>query len=199
MRVVPLLVLMFTAFSAFGQSNDVAVWAGSSTVGKTTDTGSDIRFDRGHAYGVSFTHFFSDHFAAEVAAFDLRHDGTIRIGGVDALDIGSLTMTPVAFTAQWHAGHAHRFDPYAGGGLAYTRSGHIHSADLENAGIGSVSVKSRIGWTAVLGASYSVIKPVAIAAEARYFGYHPSSGPSDASVNLQLSPVVYSLGLRWRF
>jgi outer membrane protein W len=199
MRVVPLLVLTLTTFSAFAQSNDVGVWAGRSTVGRTPTGGSEIRFDGGDAFGVSFTHFFSNHYAGEVAAFNLRHEGTIRVAGVDALDIGRLTMTPIVLTLQWHAEHTHRFDPYAGGGLAWVRSSSIHSADLDSAGIGRVSVKSRTGWTAVVGASYAFMKPVAIAGEARFIGYHPSSGPSDARVTLNLSPVIYSLGVRWRF
>ena len=199
MRFVPLLVLTFTAFSAFAQSNDVAVWAGSSVVGTTPTGGTEIRFDRGDGFGASFTHFFSHHYAAEIAAYRLRHDGKVRFEGVDTFDIGRLTMTPLVATLQWHAEHDRRFDPYAGAGLAYTRAGSLHSDDLDRLGVGRVRIKGRTGWTAVAGASYAFMKPVAIAAEARFIGYHPSSGPSDARVTLQLSPVIYSLGLRWRF
>ena len=199
MRVVPLLVLAFAAFSAFAQTNDVAVWGGSSTVGRTPSGGADVKFDRGDAFGVSFTHFFSHHYAAEVAAYHLRHDGVIRVGGVDAIDVGRLTMTPLVFTLQWHAEHARRFDPYIGGGLAYVRASSLHSADLDAAGVGRVDVQGRLGWTGVLGASYAFTRPLAVAAEARFIGYHPDSGPPDSRLTLQLSPVVYALGLRWRF
>ncbi len=198
MRVVA-VVLALSAFPLFGQSNEVAVWAGGSRVGTTNTAGSEVHFDNGNALGISFTHFFSDHYAAEIAAFSLRHDGTIRIGGVDALDIGRLRMTPIVATLQWHAEHARRFDLYAGGGLAYVRSNSIRSADLENAGIGRVNVKSRVGWTGLVGGSYAFMKPLAVAAEARYIGYQPVSGPAENSLRLQLSPVVYSVGLRWRF
>jgi len=199
MRGAPVVVLALIALPLFAQSNDVAVWVGTSRVGTTATSGSDIHFDNGHSYGVSFTHFFSHHYAAEIAAFDLRHDGVIRVGGVSAFDIGRLQMTPIVATLQWHAEHAHRFDPYLGGGLAYVRSSSIHSADLDNAGIGRVSVKSRIGWTALVGGSYAFTKPLAVAVKARYIGYEPTSGPSGSSVRLQLSPLIYSLGLRFRF
>jgi outer membrane protein W len=199
MRVVPLLVLTFAAFSALAQSNDVAVWAGKSAVGRTPLAGSDIKFDRGDAFGISYTHFFSHHYAAEIAAYQLRHDGQIRVGGVDTLDIGRLTLTPIVLTLQWHAERFRRLDPYLGGGLAYTRASTIHSADLDAAGIGSVKVAGRTGWTGLAGLTFAFMPQLAVAGEARVIGYQPGSGPRNARVTLQLSPVVYSLGLRWRF
>ncbi|HUJ13639.1 MAG TPA: OmpW family outer membrane protein [Thermoanaerobaculia bacterium] len=199
MRAVPVLAIALIAFPVFAQTNDVAVWGGSSRVGNTPTIGSNVHFDRGSAYGVSFTHFFSHHYAAEIAAYELRHDGTIRVAGVDALDIGRLTMTPLTATLQWHAEHEHRFDPYAGAGLAWVHASNIHSSDLTNAGIGTVHVESRVGFTALAGASYAITHPFAVAVEARYIGYQPSSGPADARLKLQLSPLVYSVGLRWRF
>src|SRR5213594_3761937 len=117
--VVPVVVLALIAVPLFGQSNDVAVWIGSSRVGTTSTGGSDIHFDRGNAF-----------------------------------DVGKLKMTALTGMLQWHAERWHPLDPYIGGGMAYVRSNDIHSADLENAGVGTVNVKSRIGWCAVLGASY---------------------------------------------
>jgi outer membrane protein W len=78
------------------------------------------------------------------------------------------------------------------------RSDSLHSSDLDNAGIGRVKIKSRIGWAADAGVMYNVTNKIGVGFDARYIGYRPSSGPSDASVRLQLSPVIYSLGLRWR-
>ncbi len=199
MRLPFVLVVALVALPLLAQSNDVAVWIGGSRVGTTNADGTDIHFDRGNSVGVGVNHFFSDHFSGELAAFNLRHNGSLRIGGVQAFDIGHLRMTSISAMLQWHAAHSRRLDPYVGGGLAYVRSNSIHSADLDSAGVGRVNVKSRVGWTALLGASWAVTKPLAVAAEARYIGYRPSSGPRDNSVKLELSPTVYSLGLRWRF
>jgi len=199
MRVVPLLLLTLAALPLFGQSNDVAVWAGSSSVGKTTLAGSDIRFDRGDAFGASFTHFFSHHYAAEIAAYDMRHDGTVRVQGVDVIGVGRLHMMSFGATLQWHAEHSRRIDPYLGGGLAWTRAGSLHTADLDNAGIGRVSIESRIGFTGLAGVSVGLVKQLAVAGEVRTIGYHPNSGPKSDQVRLELSPLLYSLGLRWRF
>lgn len=199
MRLPIVLVVAFVALPVLAQSNDVAVWVGGSRVGTTNTGGTDIHFDRGNSVGVGVNHFFSNHLSGELAVFNLRHNGSLRIGGVQAFDIGRLRMTPISAMLQWHAAHARRFDPYIGAGLAYVRSNSIHSADLDNAGVGRVNVKSRVGWTALLGGSWTVRKPLAVAAEARYIGYRPSSGPRDSSVKLELSPTLYSLGLRWRF
>ncbi len=197
-HVVPIVVLALIAVPMFGQSNDIAVWIGSSRVGSTDTGGAAVHFDRGDSVGVSWNHFFSAQLSTELAAFAVRHDGTIKVGGVDAFDVGRLRMIPITAMIQWHLVHFRRIDPHLGGGLAYVRSDDLHSSDLDIAGIGTVNVKSRIGWTTDAGVMYSVTNKLGVGVDARYIGYRPSSGPSDASVKLHLSPVIYSLGLRWR-
>jgi len=199
MRSSVLLSVALMAFPVFAQRNDVAVWGGMSRVGSTDVTGTTIHFDRGTAYGASFNHFFGDHLSGELAAFEVRHDGSIRIAGTNTFDVGSLRMTPIAATVQWHLGRGQKFDVYAGGGAAYVRSNSLHSSDLDAAGVGRVDVKSKTGWTGVGGVSWSFMHALAVTGEARYIGYRPDSGPSAARVRLELSPTLYSLGLRWRF
>lgn len=199
MRVIKALgLLLLTAAPLTAQNNDVGVWIGRSRVGTTTTSGTDVRFDQGDSFGASLNHFFGPHLSAEVAVFSLRHDGSLDIGGEHVFDIGRLRMTPLTGTLQYHVASG-RLDPYIGGGLAYVKTSSLHSADLDTAGIGSVRVKSRVGGTAVLGVSYMVRPPFGIGADVRYIGYHPSSGPADNSVKLELSPIIYSVGLRWRF
>ena len=198
-RVVLVVALALIGLPLFGQSNDVTVWVGSSRVGSTNSGGTDIHFDRGDAFGVSLNHFFSSRFSGELAVFALRHDGSLRIGGVKAFDVGRLRMIPVTGTLQWHFGILPRLDAHVGPGLAYVHSDSLHSSDLDAAGVGRVKVKSRIGLTADGGLSYGLTDHLGVGADARYIGYRPSSGPSDNSVKLHLSPIIYSLGLRWRF
>ena len=198
-RLVLVVALALTGLPLFGQSNDVTLWVGSSRVGTTHSGGTDIHFDRGDSLGVSLNHFFSSRLSAELGVFMVRHDGSLRIGGFDAFNVGRLRMTPVTATLQWHLGHFRRLDAYVGPGLAYVRSDSLHSTDLDNAGVGRVKVSSRIGWTADAGVSFAVTQRFAVGGDARYIGYRPSSGPADSSVKLELSPMIYSLGLRWRF
>jgi outer membrane protein W len=197
-HIVPIVVLALIAVPMFGQSNDIAVWIGSSRVGTTNTSGSSVHFDRGDSFGASWNHFFSAQLSAELAAFAVKHKGTLRVGGVDAFDVGRLRMIPITAMVQWHLVHFRRIDPHLGGGLAWVRSDSLHSSDLDNAGIGRVRVKSRIGWAADAGVMYGITDKLGVGVDARYIGYRPSSGPSDASVKLELSPVIYSLGLRWR-
>ena len=196
-HVVPIVVLAFVAIPLFAQ-NDIGVWAGTSRVGTTNDSGSAIRFDRGNSFGVSWNHFFSAQLSTELAAFAVRHDGTIGVGGFDVLKVGQLRMTPFSAIVQWHLVHFRRIDPHLGGGLAYVRSDSLHSADLDAAGVGRVRVKSRIGWTDDAGVMFGITDKLGVGVDGRYIGYRPMSGPPDATVRLQLSPVIYSLGLRWR-
>jgi outer membrane protein W len=196
-HVVPIVVLALIAIPLFGQ-NDVAVWVGKSRVGATNTSGASVHFDRGNSVGASWNHFFSAQLSGELAAFAVRHNGTLQVGGVNAFDVGRLRMIPVTAMVQWHLVHFRRIDPHLGGGLAYVRSDSLHSSDLDNAGIGSVKVKSRVGWAADAGLTYGITDKLGVGVDARYIGYRPSSGPSDASLKLQLSPVIYSLGLRWR-
>jgi len=197
-HVVPIVFLALIAVPLFGQSNDIAVWIGKSRVGTTNTSGASVHFDRGDSFGASWNHFFSNQLSTELAAFAVRHDGTLKVGGVDAFDVGRLRMIPITAMVQWHLVHFRRIDPHLGGGLAYVRSDNLHSSDLDNAGIGRVKIKSRIGWAADAGVMYGITDKLGVGVDARYIGYRPSSGPSDASVKLELSPVIYSIGLRWR-
>lgn len=198
-RAVLIVFLGLITVPLFAQSNDVAIWFGASRVGSTNADGTDIHFDRGDSFGASINHYWSDHLSAELAVFAARHDGSLRVGGVDAFDIGRLRMIPVTAMLQWHLDRSRPIDPYLGAGLSYVRADSLHSADLDSVGVGRVSVKSRIGWTAGAGVSYTIWNPFAVAADVRYIGYRPASGPTGETVKLQLSPVLYSLGLRWRF
>jgi outer membrane protein W len=198
-RAVLVVVLGLITLPLCAQSNDVAVWFGASRVGSTDVEGTDIRFDRGNAVGASLNHYWSNHLSAELAVFAVRHDGALRVGGVNAFDVGRLRMIPITAMVQWHHDRMGRIDPYLGGGLTYVKTDNLHSSDLDAAGVGRVRVKSRIGWTAGAGLSYSVAHSLAIGADARYIGYRPESGSGSDTVKLELSPVLYSLGLRWRF
>ena len=196
-HVVPIVVLALIAIPVFGQ-NDVAVWVGKSRVGATNTSGASVHFDRGDSVGASWNHFFSAQLSAELAAFAVHHNGTLQVGGVNAFDVGRLRMIPVTAMMQWHLVHFRRIDPHLGGGLAYVRSDSLHSSDLDAAGIGRVKVEGRVGWAADAGLMYGITNKLGVGVDARYIGYRPSSGPPDASLKLQLSPVIYSLGLRWR-
>jgi outer membrane protein W len=199
-HVIPIVFLALIAVPMFGQSNAVAVWIGRSRVGTTNTGGASVHFDRGDSFGASWDHFFSAQLSTELAAFAVRHKGgTLRVGGVDAFDVGRLRMIPITAMVQWHLVHFQRIDPHLGGGLAYVRSDSLHTSDLDAAGIGRVRVESRIGWAADAGLMYGITDRLGVGVDARYIGYRPSSGPSNASLKLQLSPVIYSVGLRWRF
>ncbi|MDQ6803122.1 MAG: hypothetical protein M3041_20150 [Acidobacteriota bacterium] len=197
-HVVPIVFLALIAVPMFGQSNDFAVWIGKSRVGTTNTSGAAVHFDRGDSIGASWNHFFSAQLSAELAAFAVKHNGKLQVGGVNAFDVGRLRMIPITAMAQWHLVHFRRIDPHLGGGLAYVRSDSLHSSDLDTAGIGRVKIKSKIGWAADAGVMFGITDKLGIGTDLRYIGYRPSSGPSDASVKLELSPVIYSVGLRWR-
>jgi outer membrane protein W len=197
-HVVPIVALALIALPLCAQSNDLAVWFGTSRVGSTTEEGATVRFDRGDSFGASWEHHFSEQLATEVAAFAVKHDGSIRVDGVDVFDVGSLRMIPVTAMVQWHLVHFRRLDPHLGGGLAYVRSDELSSSDLDDAGVGKVKIKSRMGWAADAGLTFGITPKLGVGVDARYIGYRPSSGPSDATVKLHLSPVIYSFGVRWR-
>ncbi|HKB81246.1 MAG TPA: OmpW family outer membrane protein [Thermoanaerobaculia bacterium] len=194
-----IVLAALVALPLAAQSNDVTVWGGVARMGSTDATGTTIRFDRGTAYGAGFEHFFGDHLSGELAVFALRNDGSVEIAGSPLFTTGSLQTTPLTATLQWHRARDARFDVFAGGGVAYVRSNSLHSSDLDTLGIGRVDVKSKIGWTMVGGVSYAFVPAFAAVAEARYIGYRPDSGPSDARVRLNLNPLLYLAGVRWRF
>lgn len=195
------IAVTFLALSLNAQTNELGVWAAASQVGDTNVEGSEIAFDAGKGFGVSFNHFWTRSLSTEFSATALSHDGRITITGEPALDIGSLDLIPVTATVQWHFARGSLLSPYIGGGVSYVMADDLRSADLQQIEVDRVEIDSKVGWVAQAGLDIGLTTRFAIAADAKYIAYSPqSAAPGDpAPVDLELDPLIFSLGVKLRW
>jgi outer membrane protein W len=197
-----LLIVLLTLLSIplAAQNNDVGIWYSSVHTSKTTDLDGSIDFDRGSGYAVSLNHFWADWLSTEVAVTSLRQDGSLTVGDQTLLDLGRLKITAITLAGQLHFIRRSRIDPYIGGGVAMVRAGDLQSSDLDLADIGNVKIGNKTGWMANGGINLALSPSVALAVDAKYFPYKPSSSAAGGDkVELKLNPTVLSAGIRFRF
>jgi outer membrane protein len=168
-----------------------------------TDFGTDFTtdFENDPSFGASLNCFFTPHFAAEVSAFSLRSKASLLVGGTAALDLGKLDLTPISLGAQFHILGDRRFDPYIGAGVSYIIANDFHSADLEAVNLGTIELDSKASYYLNAGVAVEIIHGLGLVVDARKFNYETSSRSSVTGVeqDLDLSPLVLSGGLRFRF
>lgn len=183
------------------QSNDLGFFAVSSHVASPvrTDPTTQLEFKAKIGYGLSFNHFWGRHFSTELAADVTKNDAKLTIGGVQALALGRLKQTVITGTLQWHFGGS-TVDPYLGLGAAYVKTDDLRSNDLNLADIGAVKVDNKTAAVANAGINLAMTRTMALAFDAKYIPLKPNAaGISGAGQTLKLNPLIYGLGLRFRF
>ena len=195
------VVMLLFAFSMNAQAGEIGLWIATSQVGETLVDESEISFDNGEGFGISFNHFWTPNLSTEFAATPLKHDGTIEVGEFPTFDLGSLDIIPVTATAQWHFARGGRFSPYVGAGISYVMADDIESDDLRSIGVDKVEVDSKVGWLAQAGIDIGLSERFAVAVDAKYIPYSPeSTDPADPEpVKLDLDPLVISAGVKFRW
>ena len=199
--LLSLIAALFVTATASAQSgsNEVALKISNASYSSTTEddpAGSvELSFKGRTGYGASFNHYWTNRVSTEFGIDSLESRLHISSGGV-GLDVGKLETTALTALAQYHFGSNARFDPYAGGGIAYM-SGKFK---IDNPDIGendSVDLKNDFTWAADAGVNFRVTPRAAIGLDAKYIPYRPTD-ESDAD-RLDVNPIIYSLSVRFRF
>ncbi len=195
------LVIALVALPTAAQSNDFGVWVATSQIGDTTVEDSEVAFDNGDGFGVSYNHFWTRNVSTELSAIALSHDGEITVTGTSAFDIGSLDLLPITATAQWHFARGARVSPYLGAGVSYVMADDLESDDLRLIGIDKVEVDSDVGWVGQAGVNIALTPRFAFGVDAKYIRYRPDSAAAgdDEAVRLDLDPLVFSAGVKFRW
>jgi outer membrane protein W len=194
--------LALVSLPLVAQSSDIGIWAVASHATGSTMTDATTRFELEDkiGYGVSFNHFWGRHLSTELAASATKNDATLTIGGVQALTFGRLQQTVVTGTLQWHFAGATRVDPYLGVGAAYVKTKDLRSNDLDLADIGTVKIDNKTAALANAGINLGLTRIIALAIDVRYIPLKPgAAGLTGATLPLKLNPLIYALGLRFRF
>ncbi len=160
-------------------------------------------FSTGGGLGMGVAWFFADRLALELKAAGLVADVHIRRVGSDFVfnaDLGNVQIYPLTAIVQWHLLERGAIRPYLGAGV-----GHVILRNIEqNVGtITGVKFEDPTGLVVNGGLQWSWSKRWSLNADARYIPIETSSeatilGP-DASVELNLRPLVVAFGMRYHF
>ena len=149
---------------------------------------------------VDVSYFFTKHLAAElVLTYPQKHDVTVEksvLGG--PVKIGTFKHLPPTLSLQYHFTPDADFRPYVGAGINYTW---IMDDNLEIPGVGQLTLESgSFGGSYGAGFDYRLdknfflnvdVKKVYISSDVKLGGNKVTS--------VGVDPILYSIGLGWRF
>lgn len=197
------LLLLLAAAPLLAQgANRITVWTSRTEMQGENDYPGGFTTDlpEGSALGLSVHRFFGRFLAAEAAAFGLRSNAALAFEGT-SIPIGKLDLTVATLGGQFHAFRDARLDPYAGAGAAYVMADDLLSPELQATGINRLELGSEFTWFVNAGIGLRITDGLGIVLDARYVPYETTarSQTTGISRDLDVSPRVYSLGLRMKF
>lgn len=195
-----LLLLAATPVVAQDRPVDWTLWASMADIGSNELGEFTVENDDSFGFGLSANFFLSRRFSAELAVFALQSDADMTFDQFE-FELGEVDIIPVTLGLQVHFAPESRWDPYLGAGGAWVSASDFESDDLDNLGIGAIEVDDEMTWFANAGLGYRFGEQVGLALDVRYIAYEPTttSKVTGASEDLDLSPLMVSLGLRARF
>nr|WP_024309645.1 MULTISPECIES: OmpW family outer membrane protein [unclassified Pseudomonas] len=197
------------------QAGDIIVRAGAITVDPHEDSsnvkiggvkaaGTAATLDSDTQLGLNFAYMLTDKLGVELlAATPFSHDiGTKGLGG---LKLGSVKHLPPTLSLVYYPlDSKSAFQPYVGAGINYTWFFDDKlSSEAEGAGFRGLDLKDSWGWAAQLGADYMLTDSLMINAQVRYIDIETKgttyAGTTKVSVDVDVDPFVYMVGLGYKF
>lgn len=197
-----ILVLLLAASSAMAQIEMTVYGTRLDVTGENRYKGGvDLKFDDGSGFGAGINYFVTRRFSAELAVFGVRSEGVMRLGEITIADLGSLDLLPISLLAQFHLSPKGRFDPYIGAGVAYVMSDDLASDDLDALEAGTVELEDLASLAINGGLVVRFTDNFGVLLDARYFDYKPTSFSTgdDTQVDLEIKPLLLSVGVQFRF
>lgn len=197
------------------QAGDIIVRAGAITVDPHEDSsnvkiggvkaaGTAATLDSDTQLGLNFAYMLTDQLGVELlAATPFSHDiGTKGLGG---LKLGSVKHLPPTLSLVYYPlDSKSAFQPYVGAGINYTWFFDDKlSSEAEGAGFRGLDLKDSWGWAAQIGADYMLTDNLMINAQVRYIDIETTgttyAGNTKVSVDVDIDPFVYMVGLGYKF
>lgn len=198
LKQITLVALMGLSASAIAGQWQVKL--GGSVVAPTQDTQTAlgvVEADHEYAFTPSVEYFFNDNISTELLlAAPINHD--VQLAGTDVVRIKHL---PPTLTAKYHFKNNTGFTPYIGvGGTAFV------AWDERTKGLGDtdVKVKEDFGFAGQIGFNFQPAdaKNWGVFLDARYAQLSPEvtlSGDVAAQFDLDIDPMVYTIGYSYKF
>ena len=178
----------------------------------TTDLGGEATLNNNTQLGLNFAYMVTNKVAVELlGASPFEHDVAIKGTVADAVDgaLGKVKHLPPTLSAVYFpldAGSA--FQPYVGVGVNYTwffDEETTASAESNTPSLTNLKVKNSWGWAAQVGADYMLTENIMLNGQIRYIDIDTEAtvdvadGASTAKVDVDIKPVVYMVGLGYKF
>ena len=203
------------------QAGDIIVRAGAITV-QTKENSSSVKVDRGGLagadlggkatlgndtqLGLNFAYMLTDHWGVELlAATPFKHDVAIKNTLLGSQDLGSLKHLPPTLSAVFYPMDSKAaFQPYVGAGINYTVFfDESVRGSAKKEGYSNLRVQNSWGWAAQVGADYMLTDSLMINGQIRYIDIDTTAyvnyNGNRAKVNVDVEPLVYMVGLGYKF
>ncbi len=207
---ITFLLGLLAALPALAQAPvDVSVFAsGVDAQGDTPfEGGLEADFESGTGFGVAVNWFWGQRLSTEFAASAVSLDAGLEAADEAAdedeflIDLGSADLTPITATLQFHFARDRRIDPYVGAGVAWVLAGDLESEDLDLLEIGKIELDDEITYVLNAGLGVRITDHFGLYLDGKYIPYEPATRAEgdEQDVDLEITPVIYSAGLRFRF
>ena len=213
-----LAVALAAPFAQAHQAGDVIVRAGAITVdpredsgevkaGGTAFTGSQATLNSDTQLGLNFAYMVTDKVGIELlAATPFSHDVGVKgvARGIDG-KLGSLKHLPPTLSVVYYPlDSKSAFKPYVGAGINYTWFFDDKlSSEAEGNGFSGLDMKDSWGLAFQVGADYMLTDSLMINAQVRYIDIDTTGtthlGPTKVKVDVDVDPMVYMVGLGYKF
>src|SRR5690554_3420647 len=175
-----------------------------------TNLGGEATLNNNTQLGLNFAYMLTDKVAVELlAATPFEHD--VAINGTGAVDgsLGKVKHLPPTLSAVYYPLESSSvFQPYVGVGVNYTwffDEKVTASAESNTPSLTNLKVKNSWGWAAQIGADYMLTENIMLNGQIRYIDIDTEAtvdvagGAAHAVVDVDIKPVVYMVGLGYKF
>lgn len=203
-RIVFLLFVIAGAvrLSAQTPSSEVGVWI-VDTQWNDTALGTDNldksgEFDENVGYGLSFNHYWTEHFSTELSAQRFSAHSVLgdhSIEGDELFHAGEVDVTALAAMLQWHFHRDGRFSPYLGMGAARMAADFSPDDDAE---VAPFDFKDETSIAGAVGADVRITHWFYFSAELKFIPWSAVAEGSSGDA-IDVDPLVVSAGVKARF
>lgn len=195
-RVILLAGVMAFAAHATAAEGDWKIRAGIGNVDPKSDNGDVVSVDSGTTAVINGAYMITDNVGFEIlASLPFSHDIKLEANGAK---VGETKHLPPTFSLQYYFPTSSALTPYAGLGLNWTlffdekTEGALAGADL--------SLDDSIGLAAQLGVDYDISDTMFVNFDIRWIDIETDAEVNGTAVEtVEITPLVYSVTLGWRF
>jgi len=193
-----------TASSGWQLSLDLC-WVDPSGTGISTSAGDTLtyaNFNSGFGAGVRVEYQFSNRYGFEIGVLGTANvDVSLGTGGRSGRShVGVTSFAPVTLGLNVHLTPDRPVDVFVGPLLALSSYGNVDVSTGAGAATTPVSIDNDIGFGAVLGLDLALgDSGWLVQTNVRYFATEAKSSAGSTSFSGSFNPVIFSLGLGYRF